>query len=320
VGYIGNLIGRGGLGLIGCLQHLKIPWVWQLGDNVPGILCGTSRGTYRALAAEFSRQVRGHYIVVSQQLVHQIASHGVTLQGDVEIIPNWIVGERPPPRTSFYRGGTLRIMSAGQVARHKGIDTIIEAAARLRDAGHGNFVMDVYGKIYSPLFGDLIRKFDLAEHVTLKGVRPQPEIMRLYSDYDVFAFPTMEREPFGLVPLEAAGRGCVPVITQRSGIAEWLVHGVHCLKAARNPAAFAGIFQAVLEGRIDLRPIARRAQVTAWRDFHIDAILPRTERKLAAAARQSRAGAGTVAEVYRMARLAEQLAQVLYQEQQAVSA
>jgi hypothetical protein len=41
---------------------------------------------------------------------------------------------------------------------------------------------------------------------------------------------------------------------------------------------------------------------------------------LAAAARQSRAGAGTAAEVYRMARLAEQLIQVLYQEQQAVSA
>jgi glycosyltransferase involved in cell wall biosynthesis len=318
--YVCNLIGLGGLGLIGCLHHLKVPWVWQLGDNVPGILCGTSEGTYPMLAAEFSRQIQGHYIVVSAQLIHQIKSYGVTLQGAVEIIPNWIVGERPPPRTSFYRGGTLRIMSAGQVSRHKGIDTIIEAAARLRDSGHHNFVMDIYGKIYAPLFADLIRKFDLAGHVTLKGVRPQPEIMRLYGEYDVFAFPTMEREPFGLVPLEAAGRGCVPVITQRCGIAEWLVQGVHCLKAARNPAAFAGVFQAILEGRIDLEPIARRAQVTAWRDFHIDAILPRIERKLAAAARQSRAGGGTAAEAYRMARLAEQLTEALYQEQQAVSA
>jgi glycosyltransferase involved in cell wall biosynthesis len=180
--------------------------------------------------------------------------------------------------------------------------------------------MDIYGKIYSPLFADLIRKFDLAGHVTLKGMRPQPEIMRLYSQYDVFAFPTMEREPFGLVPLEAAGRGCVPVITQRCGIAEWLVGGVHCLKAARNAAAFAGTFRSILEGRIDLEPIARRAQVTAWRDFHIDATLPRIERKLAAAARQSRAGAGSAAEAYRMARLAEQLTQGLYQEQEAVSA
>ncbi len=312
--YSCNLIGLGGLGLVACLHHLRVPWVWQLGDNVPGILCGTSRGTYPALAREFSRQIQGHYIVVSQQLIHQIKSYGVTLSGDVEVIPNWIVGERPPARTSFYRGGTLRIMSAGQVARHKGIDTIIEAAGRLRDGGHTDFVMDIYGKVYSPHFADAIRVYDLAGHVALKGVRTQPEIMSLYGHYDVFAFPTMEREPFGLVPLEAAGRGCVPVITQRCGIAEWLVHGVHCLKAARTPAAFAEVFRAVMDGRIHLEPIARRAEVAAWRDFQIDAILPRIERKLAAAARQSRAGAGTADEAYRMARMAEQLTQALYQE------
>jgi glycosyltransferase involved in cell wall biosynthesis len=318
--YVCNLIGLGGLGLIACLNHLKVPWVWQLGDNVPGKLCGKYEGTYQAIADEFSRQIQGHYIVVSQQLIQQIKQSGVTLHGDVEVIPNWIVGERPPARTSFYRGGTLRIMSVGHLVQWggMGIGILIEAAARLRDGGHSNFVMDIYGKVHSPLFANLIRKFDIAGHVSLKGVRPQPEIMRLYRDYDVFAFATMEREPFGLVPLEAAGRGCVPVLTQRCGIAEWLVQGVHCLKAARNPEAFAGVFRAILEGRIDLGPIARRAQVTAWRDFHIDAILPRIERKLAAAARQPRTGAGTAAEVYRMARLAEQLTQVLYQEQAAL--
>jgi glycosyltransferase involved in cell wall biosynthesis len=318
--YVCNLIGLGGLGLIGCLQYLKIPWVWQLGDNVPGLLCGTALETYPVLAAEFSRQIRGHYIVVSEQLIRQIRSFGVALRGEVEVIPNWIVGARPPKRTSFYHGGTLRIMSAGQVARHKGIDTLIEAAARLRDGGHTDFVMDIYGKVYSPHFAEQIRMFDLSAHVTLKGMRPQSEVLRLYGTYDIFAFPTMEREPFGLVPLEAAARGCVPVITQRCGIAEWLVHGVHCLKAVRTPSGFAAILGSILEGRIDLAPIARRAAATAWRDFHIDAILPRIERKLAAAARQSRSGAGTAEEAYRMARMAEQLTQALYQEQEAVTA
>jgi glycogen(starch) synthase len=314
VAYVCNLIGLGGLALIACLKYLMVPWVWQLGDNVPGILCGTSRGTFPALAEEFSRQIHGHYVVVSEQLIQQIKAYGVTLHGAVEVIPNWIIGERPPSRTSFYRGGTLRIMSAGQVSRHKGIDTIIEAAARLRDGGCHDFVMDIYGQIYSPHFADAIRKFDLARHVTLMGPRTQAEIMALYGRYDVFAFPTMEREPFGLVPLEAAARGCVPVITRRCGIAEWLVHGVHCLKAARTPQAFAQLFRSIQSGEIDLEPIARRAEVAAWRDFHIDAILPRIERKLDAAARQSRAGAGTSADAYRLARMAEQLTQVLIQE------
>ena len=312
--YVCNLIGLGGLALIACLKYLKVPWVWQLGDNVPGTLCGSSRGTYKVLAEEFSRQIEGHYIVVSQQLIQQIEAQGVTLRGDVETLPAWIVGDRPAARTSFYHGGTLRIMSVGQVARHKGIDILIAAAAKLRNAGCNDFVIDVYGKVYSPDFADAIRTLELAGHVTLKGIRPQPEIMARYGDYHVFAFPTMEREPFGLVPLEAAARGCVPVITQRCGIAEWLVHGVHCLKAARTPQAFAQVFQLIADGKIDLEPIARRGAAAAWRDFHIDAILPRIERKLSAAARRPRAGAGTAAEAYRLARMAEQLTQVLIAE------
>jgi glycosyltransferase involved in cell wall biosynthesis len=312
--YLCNLIGLGGLALIACLNYLKFPWVWQLGDNVPGTLCSMSDETYPALAEEFSRQIQGHYIVVSQQLNQQIKSSGVTLQGEVEVIPNWIIGNRPPGRSSFYREGTLRIMSAGQVSHHKGIEIIIEAAAQLRVAGFHNFVMDIYGKIYSPHFADAIRKHDLGGHVTLMGVRTQEELMALYGDYDVFTFPTMEREPFGLVPLEAAARGCVPIITRRCGIAEWLVHGVHCLKVERTADAFARTFRSILEGEIALEPIARRAEAAAWRDFHIDAILPRIECTLATAARQSRDGAGTTAEAYRMARLAEQLAQTLTQE------
>jgi glycosyltransferase involved in cell wall biosynthesis len=312
--YLCNLIGLGGLALVACLNYLRVPWVWQLGDNVPGTLCGMWDGTFPALAEEFSRQIQGHYIVVSQQLVQQIGASGVILQGEVEVIPNWIVGDRPPGRSSFYRGGTLRIMSAGQVSRHKGIDIIIEAAARLRAAGFHDFVLDIYGKIYSQDFADAIRRHDLGGHVTLMGVRTQAELMALYGRYDVFAFPTMEREPFGLVPLEAAARGCVPIITRRCGIAEWLVHGVHCLKCARTPEAFTAMFRAILEGPILLEPIARRAEAAAWRDFHIDAILPRVERKLAAAARQSRGGGGTPDEAYRMARLAEQLTQVFLQE------
>jgi glycosyltransferase involved in cell wall biosynthesis len=312
--YVCNLIGLGGLSLIGCLQYLKVPWVWQLGDNVPGLLCRTIDTAYPELASEFSRRIEGHYIVVSQQLIHQIRSHGVTLRGDVAVIPNWIVGRRPPARTAYYRGGTLRIMSAGQVARHKGIDILIEAAARLRAAGCTDFTIDVYGKAYSTEFASAIAALDLADHVHLKGARPQAELLELYHQYDVLAFPSMDREPFGLVPLEAAARGCVPLVARCCGIAEWLVQGVHCLKAPRRAEAFARVFRAIRDGEIDLAPIARRAAAAAWRDFHLDAILPRIEEKLIRAAAQPRAGGGSAAEAYRLARIAEQMTQALIQE------
>ncbi len=69
-----------------------------------------------------------------------------------------------------------------------------------------------------------------------------------------------------------------------------------------------------MRGEIDLEPIGRRGEATAWRDFHLDAILPRIERMLVDASRRPRQRAGTGAEAYRMARMAEQLAQALVQE------
>ncbi len=35
------LLGLGGLGLLGCLEFLGVPWVWHLMDEVPVQLCST---------------------------------------------------------------------------------------------------------------------------------------------------------------------------------------------------------------------------------------------------------------------------------------
>jgi glycosyltransferase involved in cell wall biosynthesis len=320
--FVHNLIGLGGLGLMACLQFLDVPWVWQLGDCVPRDLCSRLWVYDRViptLAEQFSSRLKGHYILVSQQVRDEIESAGIVLNGTVELIPNWITGVRGVrvPRTTFHRGGSLRIMSAGQVSREKGVHLLIQAAGHLRDAGSANFLVDIYGQVDDPSFGSMIRELGLAEQVRLMGVRPHRELLDAYGQYDVLAFPTRHREPFGLVPLEAAARRCVPIITQRCGVAEWLVHGVHCLKVDRSAEGFAAAFRSIMDGQVDLEPIARRGEAAVWRDFHLDALLPRIESLLTAAAAgplQARARAGTVAEVYRMARMAEQLTQVLIQE------
>jgi glycosyltransferase involved in cell wall biosynthesis len=317
---VSNILGLGGLGLMTCLQYLKIPWVWHLGDCLPRLLCSKFHVFDRAepaLAEEFSRHIQGHFVLVSQQLRDEVESAGIALRGDVEVIPYWIAGARPsgPSRRRDRAGdGVLRIISAGQVSREKGIDLLIEGAGQLRDAGRDRFVLDIYGQVDGPFFAHRIRELELENQVRLLGVRPHDELLELYGQYDVFAFPSRDREPFGLVPLEAAARGCVPIITRRCGIAEWLVHGVHCLKVGRTAAAFAAAFGAIMAEDVALEPIARRAEAAAWRDFHIDAILPRIEAKLALAAGQPRARAGNAAEAYRLARLAEQLTQTLIQE------
>jgi glycogen(starch) synthase len=312
--YACAVTGLGGLGLMAALQFLGVPWVWQLGDCVPRVLCSTELTPVAGLAAEFTRRIRGTYIVVSEQLRAETEACGLALGDEVATIPYWISGPRPPERTDFYRGGHLRIMAAGQVARFKGTDILIEAAARLRDAGHDDFSVHIYGNLLDHSLVHMIRQLDLSGHVVLKGVLPQARLLDAYARYDLFAFPTLEREPFGLVPLEAVARGCVPIISRRCGIAEWLVHGLHCLKADRSPQAFARAFADVLGRRVDLEPIARRGAAAAWRDFHLRAILPRIEALLVRAARRPAGAAGSHADAYRLARMAEQLTASLLQE------
>jgi glycosyltransferase involved in cell wall biosynthesis len=314
--YVHNLVGLGGLGLIGCLQYLGVPWVWHLGDTIPRELCSTRDGINPELAAQFGRTVRGTYSVVSRRVFDACHDDGLALNGRVELLPYWITGERPLVRARCYQGGDLRIMAAGRLDRQKGIDILIEAVALVRQSGYGGVSTDLFGNLTDPSLPALIRDLGLSDHVRLMGPRPQAELLRLYNDYDLFAFPTRRQEPFGLVPLEAASRGCVPLLTDDCGIAEWLAHGVHCLKAARTPGAFAQAIQTVLSGEVALEPIARRAGEAAWRDFHLDRLLPRIESLLADAARGTRSGGrrATRAEAYWLARMAEQITQSLIEE------
>ena len=314
VAYLWMLTGVGGLGLVSCLQYLQMPWVWHLMDDIPLQLCRRGAAVIPALAHEFERQLQRTYIACSQQLVDEIQKGGIRLRGDVEIIPNWVVGHIPAERSAYLPEEKLRIVTAGALRQHKGVDLIIQAAQVLRNDGYDNFKIDIYGNTLENEFSDLVRNHKLGDLVAFQGVRTQAELMRLYGQYDVFAFPTWAREPFGFAPLEAASRGCVPLLSRLCGISEWLVHRVHCLKIDRTSESLAQVLREILEGRVDLESLGRRVSTVVRRDFHMDAILPRIERVLVRAAKRPRTGGGTASEAYRMALLAEKLTQVLIQE------
>jgi glycosyltransferase involved in cell wall biosynthesis len=315
VAYVWMIHGIGGLGLMAAIQHLRLPWLWHLMDDVPVMLCRFGGRMVDPLLCEVDRQLDGSYLACSRQLVDEVEAGGVRLRPHVEVVPNWVVGPPPAPRREFYRPGqTLRVISAGQIATHKGVDILIEAVARVRDRGFENIEVDIYGHVDNNLFPMLVRQLGLGHHVRLQGSRPQAELGGLYPLYDIMAFPTWEREPFAFAPLEAGYRGCVPLMSQVNGNAEWGVSGVHCLKADRTADAFADALCSILDGSVDLGPISRRAAAVIGRDFHLDAQVPKIERALAAAARRPRAGAGTSSEAYRMALLAEKLTKVLVQE------
>ena len=315
IAYVWNIIGVGGLGLMATLQHMGVPWLWHLMDVVPVSLCRFNGQVVEPLLNEVNRQLKGQYLACSRQLVDEVEKGGVTLGDSVKVVPNWVIGERPSPRQQFYKpGDTLRIITAGQVAQHKGVDILIEAVGLVRDRGFDNVQVDIYGNVEDQFFPTLTRRLHVDDRVHFRGSRPQAELAKLYGLYDLFAFPTWALEPFAFAPLEASWRGCVPLMSQLSGNAEWAVHGVHCLKADRSPQAFADALESVLDGTTELEPLSRRAAAVIGRDFHLGAVIPQIERALEEASRQPTNRLGNSAEVYRMALLGEKLTKVLIQE------
>ena len=314
VAYPWMLAGVGGLGLMAAIQHKGIPWCWHLMDDVPKLLCMAAGRLVPSLARSLGRDLAGRFLACSRQLVDEVEAAGIRLPGPVEVVPNWVEHVDGPVRQSYLQDGILRICTAaGRLERKadKGIDLLIEAAALMRSVGRENFVVDIFGPPIDGDFEAMIRALDLTRHVRLMGPRLQAELSTLYADYDLFAFPTRPREPFGFAPLEAAAAGCVPVATQACGLSEWLVHGVHLLKAPRTTAAFASTFVDVMTSRIDIASIGRRVAKVVRRDFSLDAILPRIESALSAAADEGIRPRGSSADAYRLAMLAEKLTRVM---------
>ncbi|MEW4568462.1 glycosyltransferase family 4 protein [Tautonia sp. JC769] len=318
VAYVHNLTGLGGLGLMAALNHLGVPWAWQLGDSVPSYCCSVWGKVVPALADRFGAEMRGTFLAVSSRLVAEIEGQGVPLNGRVELLPYWIDGQAAPlPRRSV-RNGPLKVVSAGRLTPYKGIDLLIEAVGLVREQGW-SVELDLIGAIADVdenHYPALVQQHGVDDRVRFLGPLDHQSLIRRYRDYEMFAFPTWEREPFGIGPIEAAAHGgCLPVISQSCGLAEWLVHGVHCLKVAPTAPAIARVFLDVLERRIDAEAVAERARASTWRDFHVDVLAPRLEQLLTDATHAAPVSTpGSPADAVRLARLAEGLAESLVAE------
>jgi len=314
VAYLWNLLGLGGLAVLALLDHQGIPWVWHIMDIIPRQLAGFGT-TGPELSREFGRQFPGRYVACSAHVLGEVRAGGLDLGDDVYLIPNWIHGDPPAPRTEFFGGGELRLLTAsGMLCEPKGTHILIEMASRLRDRGFANFSIDIYGHEEDSRFRTMVFEHGVQDTVRLKGSRSHPELLELYSSYDVFAFPTWSREPSAFAPLEAAAAGCVPLFSDGCGNAEWMIDGVDCLKAPRTAEGFAQRVEQLLVGEVDLPGLGRRAQAVAWREFHICRAAAKVEAILAGAVGHGKAPRGHPGEFFALAKFAEGLIQALLQE------
>jgi len=128
-----------------------------------------------------------------------------------------------------YPSGHLKLLYAGQLARHKGVHTAIEAMGRLVNkqrihqitltlvgAGHPG---------YEAFLRDLVERERLHDFVIFHKLVSKEEMPALLQQFDILVFPSIYEEPLARMTQEAMASGLVVVGTTTGGTTEILRDG-----------------------------------------------------------------------------------------------
>jgi D-inositol-3-phosphate glycosyltransferase len=170
----------------------------------------------------------------------------------------FLPGDQAAARAALELDDQPRLLYVGRLAPIKGLETLLDAMARLRAAGTRVHLSIVGGDADEPLNGHegalraRLARLDLGGTVTFVGAQPQERLRAWYVAADATVLPS-HYESFGMVALEAMACG-IPVVASRVGGLQTTVRdGVTGLLVRESdPAALAGALDRLL-GDPDLR-------------------------------------------------------------------
>jgi len=140
---------------------------------------------------------------------------------DVTVIPNGI--DASAINESRLRHGKVagRILFVGRLEPQKGVDTLLQAFAKLQTDATLRIVGD--GSQRAQL-EKLTKELGIADRVTFVGYIPAPQVYDEYAQAELFC-GLSRSEALGNVFLEAQAAGCATIGTNVHGIPDILVHG-----------------------------------------------------------------------------------------------
>lgn len=174
-----------------------------------------------------------------------------------------------------YRSGQLRLLYAGQLVRHKGVHTAIEAMARLVNRqGIFQISLTLIGSghpDYEAFLHDLIEKEGLNDFVKFHKPVSKYGMPVVLQQHDVLIFPSIYEEPLARVTQEAMVSGLVVVGTTTGGTNEILKDGETGLTF--SPGDADGLAEQITRLIVDPGLCSRLAQAghrTVMENFTLD--------------------------------------------------
>lgn len=117
----------------------------------------------------------------------------------------------------------LELIYVGRLVGVKGVDILIKAVSVLCKKKYSAKLTIVGDGKERQKYKELVENLNLQEKVSFVGV--QTNVIKWLDKSDLFVYPSICKEAFGISVVEAMARGCVPIVSNRGGLTEIVEDG-----------------------------------------------------------------------------------------------
>ncbi|MBD2160580.1 glycosyltransferase [Limnothrix sp. FACHB-1083] len=222
-----------------------------------------------------------HLATASEAVAQAVRDAGLTQLETSTIHPGALV--RQFSRPTLPQRDKLRILYAGLVIQTKGPHTLLEALTVLQQQ-QMDFECTIAGNAihadYLAALQQYLQQTGLVHRVRLVGHLDRSQLADCFAQHNVFVFPSIQPEAFGIVQVEAMAAGLTVLSTGVGGASEVIESGVSgLLFPAGDPIALAQALISLPQDPERWARLAATGQAAAFAKFDIERSIDQLELK-----------------------------------------
>lgn len=145
-------------------------------------------------------------------------------ENKIDVVYNGIDMDFYKKRKIKKNNNIQNIIYIGRIEKEKGLELLIEALKNISKKYHLKTQIIGEGS-YKHFLVNKVRKLDLEEYIQFIEGKESSEIVSYLDEADIFIYPSIRQEAFGISIVEAMARGCIPITFNKGGIPEILING-----------------------------------------------------------------------------------------------